>query len=391
MANFVGTGIGFYGFGVFFKPLAEYFGYGRSGIGIGIGISLIVGALWAPRVGKAADRWGPKPLLMFGSIAVALALILMSMMRSYWQFLVLYGIFFSLANLHLGDIVTGSTIAKNFPYNTGRALGLATVGVSFGGVIMPPVVQAVINVSDWRCGLKVLSAFPLLLVALPSVFIFRNSSAEKLPAPPDFSQTPPSSPSITRKEAFRSPAFWKMVALFSLSFFPLGTMLVQQIPFLTDMGISPTHAAWTLSVTAMMGMVGKVFWGFVFDKIEGRYAVSIAIGLQAFAVLWLLQANFLWEAVVFGVLYGFGMGGLVPLHTAMRSRQFGSRHIGAIMGISSPFIMLAQAGGQPFSGWVFDTTGTYRTAFIIFVGCYITAIIIALTLRDPAKVATSTK
>lgn len=382
MANFVGTGIGFYGFGVFFKPLAEYFGYGRAGIGVGIGLSLIVGALWAPRVGKAVDKWGPKPLLIFGSIAVALVLILMSMMKSYWQFLALYGIFFSLANLHIGDIVTGSTIAKNFPYKTGRALGLATVGVSFGGVIMPPLVQAVINVSDWRCGLMALSIFPLLLVALPSVFIFRNSSWKtelKMKEPENL-------PSISRREAFCSLAFWKMVALFSLSFFPLGTMLVQQIPFLTDMGISPNHAAWTLSITAMMGMVGKVFWGFVFDKMEGRYAVSIAIGVQAFAVLWLLWADVLWEAIIFGLLYGFGMGGLVPLHTAMRSRQFGARHLGSIMGISSPFIMLAQAGGQPFSGWVFDTTNTYRTAFIIFVACYIAAIIIALTLRDPRGV-----
>lgn len=385
LANFVGTGIGFYGFGVFFKPLAEYFGYGRAGIGIGIGLSLIVGALWAPRVGKAADKWGPKPLLMFGSLAVALVLILMSIMQSYWQFLLLYGIFFSLANLHLGDIVTGSTIAKNFPYNTGRALGLATVGVSFGGVIMPPVVQAVINVSDWRCGLKVLSIFPLLLVTIPSIFIFRNSFTNQKNTSENTVDTQPETPSLTRREAFRSPAFWKMVALFSLSFFPLGTMLVQQIPFLTDMGISPTNAAWVLSLTAVMGMAGKVFWGIVFDKIEGRYAVSIAIGIQAFAVLWVLQANALWEAIIFGLLYGFGMGGLVPLHTAMRSRQFGSRHIGAIMGISSPFIMLAQAGGQPFSGWVFDTTGTYRTAFIIFVGCYLTAIAIALTLRDPQK------
>jgi len=55
------------------------------------------------------------------------------------------------------------------------------------------------------------------------------------------------------------------------------------------------------------------------------------------------------------------------------------------MGISTPFIMLAQALGQPFSGRIFDKTGSYRIAFMAFIVCHILAIMVALTLKDPEK------
>jgi len=112
-------------------------------------------------------------------------------------------------------------------------------------------------------------------------------------------------PAITRGEAAKSLDFWKMVALFSLSYLPLGTMLVQQVPFLIDMGISPTNAAWTLSVTAIFGMIGKMSWGYVFDKVEGRYAVSAAIFLQTLSIVWLLNSHTLWQAMIFGAAFGF--------------------------------------------------------------------------------------
>lgn len=384
MANFVGTGIGFYGFGVFFKPLAAYFGWGRAGIGLGNGLALVVAALWAPRVGRAVDKWGMRPLLIGGSLVAALGLALMSRMTQFWQYLVIYGVMFSLANLHMGDIVTGSTVARQFPLNTGRAIGIATVGVSFGGVVMPPVAQAILEAYNWRMGFLALSAVALCIVLIPAFILLRGWDHRQLPEiPSEWAGNEALLPVITREQAFRTPEFWKMVALFSLSYLPLGTMLVQQVPFLTDMGIPPRQAAWILSLTATMGMIGKFSWGYFFDKMQGRHAVASAIAIQAIAVTWLLHATTLWQALIFGAVYGFGMGGLVPLHTAMRARQFGAKHIGSIMGISSPFIMLAQAGGQPFSGWVFDVTGSYRYSFDIFILCYFLAIAIAMTLKDP--------
>jgi len=386
VANFVVTGIGFYGFGVFFKPLADYFGRGRAGVGLGNGLSLIVGAIWAPRVGKGVDKWGPRPLLIGGSLMTALGLALMSRMTALWEFLILYGVLFSLANLHMGDIVTGSTVARHFPRTAGRALGIATIGVSLGGVLIPPFAQAVLDAYGWQAGFLAMSVTALTLVLFPAIILLRGFDHRQISDEDDNGSDESFRRPLwgmTREQALKSKVFWKMIAMFSLAFFPLGTMLVQQIPFLQDMGIPARQAAMALSISATIGMIGKLAWGYFFDRFGGRNSLIACVAVQMLAVLWLLFARNLWQALVFSAVFGFGMGGLVPLHTALRWKHFGAKHIGAIMGISSPFIMLAQAGGQPFSGWVFDKTGSYHYAFYLFIICYLLSIAIALSVKDP--------
>lgn len=392
LCNFTGAGIGFYGFGVFFKPLAEYFG-SRGFVGMGLGLSMIMAATWAPRVGKAVDRWGPRPLMIIGSLAVMLSMMLLSFVTAFWQYLLIFGVVFSLARLHMGEIVTGSTVAKHFQGNPGRALGIATVGVSLSGVLIPPLAHFLLHSYGWRWGFRTFGLLAVIIAFLPAVFLLRglNLGQDKFRGHnPDLRKSGyvpgiDVAPSITRSEAVRSIAFWKIVALFAFAFFPLGTMLVQLVPHLTDIGINSAKAALVLSITAGMGIVGKLAWGYVFDKIEGRYAIAASLGIQMLSLIWLIQVEHFWEAVLFGAAFGFGMGGMVPLHAAFRVRQFGAKHLGAIMGISNPVVMLAQAGGQPFSGWVFDTTGSYLYAFYIFLGCYIAGIAVALTIKDPDK------
>lgn len=390
ISNFIGIGIGFYAFGVFFKPLAEHFNWSRALVAWGPGVGLLISAIYAPRVGNAADKYGMRPLLIGGSITVAISLVMLGFMRNFWQFILFWGVVFSIANIHLGDIVTGSAVARAYPEKRGAAIGLAAVGVSFGGVAMPPFAQWVIDNWGWRVGFGAMGMTALALVCLPAVFFMRGvketpAQIEDCADESDIECAVGPEKSWTRAEALRSSRFWKMIAVFGLGYLPLGTMLVQQVPFLTDMGIPATRAAWVLSFTAAMGMVGKVFWGSLFDRFEGRWTIACSFAMQAFSIWWLLRAETLLDTIIFGLFFGLGMGGTVPMHTAMRVRQFGPRYLGAIMGVSSPAIMLAQAGGGPLAGWIFDTTGTYRAAFYFFIVCYLLGILVILTLRDPDR------
>ncbi len=381
VANFVSIGIGFYGFGVFFKPLEEHFNWSRALVSWGPAISLAVSALYAPRVGKAVDRYGMRPLLIVGAVGATCALTGLGFMNNMYQYLLLFGVLFSLGNIHMADIVTSTTVARFFTRKRGAAIGIATMGISLGGVVIPPVAQAIINRFGWRAGFVAMAAVVTCLVLIPAVFFLRNYNRPSEEA--GDVQSPEPQVSFTRAEALKSSRFYKIVAIFGLAFLPLGTMLVHQAPFITDMGITPTRAALVLSLTATMGMAGKLAWGFVFDYLEGRWVLSASLAIQGFAIYWLLQANTYADTLIFGFLFGLGMGGLVPLHTAVRVRQFGPENLGAIMGITTPVTMISQAIGNPFAGWVFDTTGAYRAAFYIFICGYLVAILTAITLRDP--------
>ena len=385
-ANMAVTGISFYAFGVFFKPLAKSFGWSRQLVAWGPGVSLIISACYAPIVGRSADKLGMRPLLLGGSLVGALALSLMGYISHMWQYFLLFGVVLSLSNLHMGEIVTGSAVARRFPGRSGMALGFAAVGMSFGGVVMPPFAQLILDHWGLRGGFLAMGMSTLLLVFFPAVIFLRkkgNNSGED-----EHSITiekVPGRRSWTRSEALRSARFWKLVFVFVMGLFPIGPMLVQQVPFITDMGIHPLTAAWVLSLSAGMGMVGKIFWGTLFDRLEGRVVIGASLVMQAISVMWLLRATGLGDAILFAVFFGLGMGGLVPMNTAMRARQFGEGNLGAIMGISSTIIMLFQAGSQPFAGWIFDVTGTYRWAFKVFIACYLAGFLVVMTLRDPKE------
>ena len=67
-------------------------------------------------------------------------------------------------------------------------------------------------------------------------------------------------------------------------------------------------------------------------------------------------------------LFGYGVGGIVPLHGNVVGKTFGSERFGAVLGLMRPAMFPIQILGVPFAGWVYDTTGSYALAFqVLFV------------------------
>lgn len=55
--DFIAVGFFFYSYGVFFKAIAQEFGDSRFGVSIGIMLTQIAGAVVAPIIGQALDRY----------------------------------------------------------------------------------------------------------------------------------------------------------------------------------------------------------------------------------------------------------------------------------------------------------------------------------------------
>jgi MFS family permease len=70
---------------------------------------------------------------------------------------------------------------------------------------------------------------------------------------------------------------------------------------------------------------------------------------------------------VWFVLYGIGMGIANIVPSLMRARYFGRKAFGSIGGTSSMFIAPVGVIAPIYAGWVYDTTGSYLTAYTLFV------------------------
>lgn len=386
-AHFIATGAGFYSFSVFFKPLIKVFDCSREDLGYASSIALVVGAIWAPILGRLVDRTGPRIFMMFGSLAVGSAFILMSLMESIWQFYLLFGVLLALGHSAMGGIPANWSIASWFVRRMGLAMGIATMGVSFSGFIMPIVVHELTERYGWRMALIALG-FLAWIVVLPIVSFLMKRSPEDVGLRPDGDDPAEEAlsgeidePRVGVRAALKMPTFWKIQFGFGMAYLPLGTMLMHQIAFLTDIGISSKDAAIILALCAASATVGKFIFGLAMDYLDKRTAIIFSFAVQALGIFLLIHAKTEVGALIFALTYGFGMGGLIPLHQSSIAHFFGRKSFGSMAGIGRPIIVCIQFFGQPFAGRVFDTTGNYNIAFYTFIGAFLLGIIIISTLH----------
>ena len=374
----INTGIVFYSFGVFLNALTEHFGWSRAQVSFGFSLVTLCGAAYSPFIGRAVDRFGPRPVQIAGALIMAFGFVLLRGIDTLRQFYLLMGVIVSLGSTGLGNLPSNTAVARWFVRRRGRALGVSTAGISMGGVIFVPLTQWLINRYGWRDAFAVLGVI-IVAVAVPPVALFMRRSPESMGLHPDGVTPPPSGALIdldqeierswTPTQAMRSRNFWLIAAAFALTVMGISATLLHQIPFLRDRGVEAQHASWLLGATAGIGVLGKLGFGALLDRFGHRRVIQFCFGLQALGVLCLMAPTNAVTLTLYVVLYGFAMGGNATLQATVLGECFGRLHYGAIAGRMSPFLVLAQAMGIPLAGAVRDAVGSYIPAFTaIFIG-----------------------
>ncbi|MFC2006958.1 YbfB/YjiJ family MFS transporter [Chloroflexota bacterium] len=86
---------------------------------------------------------------------------------------------------------------------------------------------------------------------------------------------------------------------------------------------------------------------------------------------------------VWFVLYGFGYGAGLTLSTIPRARYFGRKAFGSIHGSSTMLQAPGSIIAPIYAGWVYDITGSYITAFMLFGAVLVFAVVLAPFARPP--------
>jgi cyanate permease len=112
-----------------------------------------------------------------------------------------------------------------------------------------------------------------------------------------------------------------------------------------------------------------------------RAAIGASFASQLAGVLILLLGASYASAVAAGLVFGFGMGGVVPLQGAVMGFAFGRLSYAKAMGLIRPVQLPIAALGNPLAGWIYDVTGSYTLAFQIFTAMYVVATVAVLAIR----------
>jgi MFS family permease len=390
LTNYISVGFVFYSYGVFFKALAADFSGSRLGVSVGLTSMSLVSALSAPIVGRYLDRGKTRGLMTAGAVLMAVAFLLASQITALWQFFLVLGFVMGPAVCMLGGLAGSTLVATWFVQKRGVALGIATMGVSVSGVLMPPIGTALIAELGWRNTFLVYAAVALFVIA-PLTWRFVVATPEQLGQLPDGDlPTAETLAAATRDERMPSTReilsdsrFWMIAIPIALNFFSLSAVLTHTVPYVTDLGISPAGAALVLSASAGAGSIGKPLFGMLTDRKDKRVTPALCAGLQLIGLLMMMYVHDYAFLLIASGIFGIGMGGVVPLQAALVGAAFGRRAFGRVMGLMSPAMLPIQMLGVPFAGHVFDRTGSYRFAFQVFAVAFALSLGLLSRLKLP--------
>ena len=397
--DFVDVGFFFYSYGGFFKAIAEDFGGSRLGVAIGLTVTNAVGAIAAPYVGRALDKYPLRNVMGIGALFMAFGFLGLSFVQNELQFYLVLGLFIGFGASSMGNLATSKLVTNWFDKRRGTALVIAAAGVSLSGVIMPYISAELIENFGWRQGFLVYSAFTFLVV-VPLIFRFVISRPEDVGLRPDGAMpikfddgsiVPPAErapPKVRLLELFKEHNFRMIVLTFSLLFCSMSATLTHMIPRLTDFGYTLVEASLVMSLCAGFGVIGKLSFGWLSDRLSVRKVMAIVIFMQ-FTGQYLMFSSLDYLTFAIGAsMFGYGVGGVVPMHGAVVGKTFGRDRFGAVLGLMRPAMFPIQILGVPFAGWIFDVTGSYDIAFQVFLGLYFLAALAVSFYRQPAKTVT---
>ena len=89
--------------------------------------------------------------------------------------------------------------------------------------------------------------------------------------------------------------------------------------------------------------------------------------------------------VLFGGLFGMGVGGLHTLLRLAWADYYGRVHLGAIRGLTLPAQIGGQAIGPVVSGYMFDASGGYFMPFVIFGSAVVLSAVMVLAAVPPRR------
>ncbi|RJP26857.1 MAG: MFS transporter [Candidatus Abyssobacteria bacterium SURF_5] len=396
----LGYGTWLYCFGVFFKPMMNEFGWTRAMTAGAYSFRGIQGGFAAPVVGWATDKYGPRIVVFIGTIIAGFGFIMMYFVESLIGFYMVYGVLLSIGMSAMLYLPAMTAIANWFNRKRSRAMSILTLGAAIGGFICAPAAAYLIRFMGWRIAFVVLG-LTVWVVALPLSLVIRHKP-EEMGLRPDGDPpeedppnetlvrsvagkpTTPAGRDWTLGQALASRTYWILALAFFLAAMTHAVVTVHAVPAITDMGINPEKAAFSLGLMTLLSIIGRLTFGWLGDMVEKRILFVLTYSFEAVGVLALMNVHSTATLYLFALLFGIGFGGEIPLNPAIRGQYFGRAAFGKIQGFMAPVTMMGSVIGPPVAGFLFDLTGSYRTAFFYVALLQFTAAIVIIFAR-PVK------
>jgi OFA family oxalate/formate antiporter-like MFS transporter len=330
---------------------------------------------------------GPKLMVAFGGIMVAIGWIVNSMADS-------------LSILYLGAVIGGigggavyatsvGHAVKWFPDRRGLAVGLTAAGYGAGAALTVIPIRYVIDTSGYEAAFFWFGLFQGGIVFVLAWWLRGPELSEINTTAPKVAQ---SARSYTPMEVLQSPVFWLLYIMFVMVS-GSGLMATAQIaPIANDFGVANTVlllGGTTISVALIVDNVAngtaRPLFGWISDNIGREYTMAIAFALGGIAY-WLLGSlgTAPWAFVVFAALIFLTWGEIFSLFPSTCTDTFGPKF--ATVNLSLLYTAKgASAFLTPVANLIKDATGNWHMVFLVTTLMNFAVVGLALFVLRPMR------
>ncbi len=366
---------------MFIAPVTQDLGFSLGAFStiatVGSFLSILAAPLFSIIMGSNFDK---KLLLIIGTIAHCIAIVLNASVSSIWAFHILNII--TTLSLSAINNVLPVMIANWFVYKRATVMGIMYAGSSFFGALLTPILAFIIAGYGWESGYQFLGLIcvvplPFLLFASmsPSAKNMQAFSAPQKAEENAHNANIEQSTSIPYKKALKSAPFLLFLITITLCAMVTYGCMMHTVPYLLSIGYTAEFAAIILTAYMIFSIIGKILVGIIFDKFSLATSGIITTSFGVLAVVFLLfaPANEL-SVWAYGICLGLFSASVTIPATIVLPHIFGLKTFAQLMPLSTVGIGVGIGISVPLSGYLFDFMGHYSLAWYIYLSLAIVTV-----------------
>lgn len=377
-----------YAWSIFVLPLEHLFGWERSETSMTFTLMISFFSLGMFIGGRLLQRFSPFHTVLAGGLLLCAGLLGASMVTSLSGLYLWYGV---CAGFGVGmvNLVPAAVCLRWYPAHRGIVSGLLTLALALGTLVFGTFgAGALIEHAGVQSAFRILAFVFLGSILLSAGFL--RMPPQNLP----HMTTDASALSNIKPEAgvplsdmLRTSTYW-MIWSWMLVVQIGGLMIIGHIvPYALEMGLTTAQAALAMGVYAVANGVGRLFFGYIHDRLgrtSGMVLGALFMGTGLLMLVVLPPVAGLVGFFAATVPVAMAYGGTIPQLSALIMAFFGPRFFGVNYGFSTSPLMVASLCGPFLGGLVRAQFGDYSSA--LYVAAFITflGLIPALRLRSVA-------
>jgi predicted MFS family arabinose efflux permease len=363
--------------GLYVGPLNTDTGLGIVSISLAMAIGQFVWGAVQPIAGAFADKYGPRPVLLYGLLILVVGTAVTPFVTSQMGLILTMGLLTAMgAGACSFSVLLGAAAQRMPATSRGTASGIINAGGSFGQFVFAPIIGKLIQWVGWMGTMWSMAVVALLAIPLLNKLTNDTHAPSKVPDPEGGLKRAVS-------DAMRNPSY----LLLHLGFFTCGfhiAFLVTHLPTEVGLcGLSPTVASWSLALIGLANIVGSLLAGSCVNLYRSKYVLAFMYGSRAVLIaLYLVAPKTEWTFYAFAVGLGLTWLATVPPTAALVGKLFGIRYLATLFGLTLLSHQIGGFLGAYMGGLVFEANNDYQWMWWADIGLSALAALINLPIKE---------